>query len=101
MKVGKLRKIIKEAAEYALLSEDVRYQPNGNGSFDVSIGNSRLDKDNLGGSNADTRVFGSFNDVMYGDGSMRGNARNLSDTVQSRRAAIITYTNLIRQLYTN
>lgn len=95
MKVGKLRKIIKEAAEYVLLSEDVRYQPNGNGSFDVSIGNSRLDKDNLGGGNADTRVFGSFNDIMYGDGSMRGNSKNLSDTVQSRRAAIVTYTNLI------
>ena len=77
------------------LREDVSFSKNNDGTVNMNIGQSKLDKDNSGGIKVDTRVFGTRNDILNGDGSANGHVNNLSRSVMVRKAAIYAYKELI------
>ena len=77
------------------LREDVSFSKNNNGTVNMNIGQSKLDKDNSGGIKVDTRVFGTRNDILNGDGSANRNTNSLSRSVMERKAAIYAYKELV------
>ncbi len=77
------------------LREDVRFSKNNDGTVNMNIGQSKLDKDNSGGIKVDTRVFGTRNDILNGDGSANRNTNSLSRSVMERKAAIYAYKELV------
>lgn len=77
------------------LKEDVRFSNNNNGTVDMTIGQSKQDRDNAGGLRVDTRVFGTRNDILHGDGTAHGKTYTLSQSVLERKAAISAYRQLI------
>lgn len=79
-----------------LIGEGVSYG-NKNGNFMVNVNQNTTDDANLTGNFVDTRVFGTRNDILYGDDT-NNMITNLSDTVLQRRAIITTMYNLINYI---
>lgn len=88
------KKVIITEEQLKFLVEDVRYT-NNNGQINMSIGQSRDDKDNIGLNKTDTRVFGNRKNLLYGDGTTSKHVMNLNDLVLQRRANLVIYQNLI------
>lgn len=87
--------IINEAIRHAL-QEDVTWSKNDNGGIDMTIGQSKLDKDNIGLNKVDTRVFGTKNDVLNGDGTRtRGGGSSVGEKNDQRADMIRLYSDTI------
>lgn len=91
-----LHSLIKESIERHI-SEAVSFTRNGDNTINVGVNNDMTDKENLSKNGVDTRVFGTRNDILFGDGTNTRND-NLSDAVLGRRAIIVTYKNLINYI---
>lgn len=81
-----IRSIVVESVNY-VLKEDVTWSKNDDGGIDMSIGHSTTDKDNVGNNKVDTRVFGTKNDVLNGDGT-NNHAVSINDKSQNRNDLI-------------
>lgn len=89
-----MRRIRITETQYKILTEGVNWSKNPNDSVNMSINQDRTDKANKGVNSVDTRVFGSKNDVLYGDNTGR-KSNGLYYKASTRQAAIQFYTNVI------
>ena len=64
-----------ESVVNRLIREGITYKSNGNGTIDASINNLQTDKANK---EVDTRIWGSKNDVLYGDGTLGKRSKSIS-----------------------
>ena len=78
-----------------ILFEGVDYSFNNDtGSVDFSINQDKTDKGNVsGGLSVDTRVFGTKNDILNGDGTTR--ARGLQTNVEVAQASLAFYKEIL------
>lgn len=89
-----MRRIRITEAQYKILTEGVNWSKNPNDTVNLYINQDKTDKANKGTNSVDTRVFGSKNDVLYGDNTGR-KSNGLYYKTSTRQAAIQFYTNVI------
>ena len=87
--------VITEAQRKALFGEGVKWTPSGNGSVDFSVNQDQTDKANKGKNSVDTRVFGTKDQILNGDGTMRSGSKSLKKFNDSRQANIEFYKKVI------
>lgn len=75
--------------------EGITYKNNGDGTLDFSVNQDRTDKGNTGGNSVDTRVFGTKDAVLNGDGTASKHAKTLQQQNDSKTAAIKFYQSVI------
>lgn len=78
-----------------VLNEGVNWNKNDDGSIDFSINTDNSDKSNLSGTSVDTRVFGTKNDILHGDGTLSKNSKTLHQNYINKQGAIKMYQSLI------
>lgn len=81
-------------SQYKRLFEGVEWNLE-NGIPNLHINHNMDDKSNKGEMSVDTRVFGTRNDILYGDETQNSRNKSVEQYALSRRAAISTYLNLI------
>jgi len=74
------------------LLEGVTYSSNGNGSINARIDSLQTDKANMG---LDSRLWGTKNDVLYGDGTLDGRSRPIAKKAGELEAAQDLYIKVI------
>lgn len=89
-----MKKVRITETQYKKITEGVNWSKNPNGSINLSVNQDMTDKANRGTNSVDTRVFGSKNDVLYGDNTGR-KSNGLYYNATSKQAAIQFYTNVI------
>lgn len=77
-----------------IISEGVDFKNNGDGTINMSINQDKTDKNNLGTNKTDTRIFGSKNNILYGDGT-NNYINSLDKNYRSSLAAIKFYQSII------
>ncbi len=69
------------------LHEGVDWKPNGNGGIDMHINQDQTDAGNMSGKlSVDTRVFGTKDKVLNGDGTMRKSSKSFNELQADRDA---------------
>ena len=84
-----------ESVVNRLIREGITYKSNGNGTIDASINNLQTDKANK---EVDTRIWGSKNDVLYGDGTLGKRSKSISQRAGDTEIAQETYLKIIELL---
>ena len=83
--------VITESQLRFLIDEGVTYTKNDDLSIDMRINHDMTDSANLGKNSADTRVFGSKHDVLYGDGTSHGHTKHLAQLYNDKLESINFY----------
>ena len=86
--------MVKEVLEM-LITEGITYNPNGDGTIDARINSSQ---DDSGNTEVDTRIWGSKNDVLYGDGTGKRNMKPLYRKNEDVAAARTGYERILKIL---
>ena len=84
-----------ESAVNKLIQEGITYKSNGNGTIDASINSLQTDKANK---EVDTRIWGSKNDVLYGDGTLGKRSKSVAQKQANLEAAKNGYLKIIKLL---
>ena len=84
-----------ESAVNRLIREGITYRSNGNGTIDASINSLQTDKANK---EVDTRIWGSKNDVLYGDGTLGKRSKSVAQRQANLEAAKNGYLKIIELL---
>ena len=84
-----------ESAVNKLIREGITYKSNGNGTIDASINSLQTDKANK---EVDTRIWGSKNDVLYGDGTLGKRSKSIAQKQANLEAAKNGYLKIIELL---
>jgi hypothetical protein len=84
-----------ESAMNKLIREGITYKSNGNGTIDASINSLQTDKANK---EVDTRIWGSKNDVLYGDGTLGKRSKSVAQKQANLEAAKNGYLKIIELL---
>lgn len=75
-----------------LLSEGIEWSANDDGSVNFSVNHNLDDKSNSDGSmSVDTRVFGSKQNILHGDGTAHGRTRSLSQKYDDKVNGLIKF----------
>ena len=77
------------------LFEGVDWRKNDDGTVNLSVNKDRTDAANKGGNSVDTRVFGTKNDILFGDSTASGKLKSLNDTAKSKEDTIKFYKDII------
>lgn len=80
---------------YDSLCEGIDWSKNDDGTINLSVNQDQSDFANKGKNSVDTRIFGSKDDVMYGDGTSRSNSNSLYDNASSKEDTIQYYKDII------
>ena len=84
-----------ESAVNKLIREGITYKSNGNGTIDASINSLQTDKANK---EVDTRIWGTKNDVLYGDGTLGKRSKSVAQKQANLEAAKNGYLKIIKLL---
>lgn len=84
-----------ESAVNKLIREGITYKSNGNGTIDARINSLQTDKANK---EVDTRIWGSKNDVLYGDGTLGKRSKSVAQKQANLEAAKNGYLKIIEIL---
>ena len=84
-----------ESAVNKLIREGITYKSNGNGTIDASINSLQTDKANK---EVDTRIWGSKNDVLYGDGTLGKRSKSIAQKQANLEAVKNGYLKIIELL---
>ena len=84
-----------ESAVNKLIREGITYKSNGNGTIDARINSLQTDKANK---EVDTRIWGSKNDVLYGDGTLGKRSKSVAQKQANLEAAKNGYLKIIELL---
>jgi len=84
-----------ESAVSKLIREGITYKSNGNGTIDARINSLQTDKANK---EVDTRIWGSKNDVLYGDGTLGKRSKSVAQKQANLEAAKNGYLKIIELL---
>lgn len=84
-----------ESAVNKLIREGITYKSNGNGTIDATINSLQTDKANK---EVDTRIWGSKNDVLYGDGTLGKRSKSVAQKQANLEAAKNGYLKIIELL---
>ena len=68
------------------ISEGIEYTANPNGGINFRV-NSK--QDDVSNRDADTRVWGKANDILYGDGTAHGRTKHLSDVYMDANTRVM------------
>lgn len=84
-----------ESAVNKLVREGITYKSNGNGTINATINSMQTDRANK---EVDTRIWGSKNDVLYGDGTLGKRSRSVAQKQANLEAAKDGYLKIIELL---
>lgn len=83
--------------QYNRLFEGIEYS-NRDGVIDLHINHDTTDAKNLGKNSVDTRVFGTRNDILNGDGTLGSRNQTLAMKVKSKASTVKFYKSLIDKI---
>ena len=92
-----MRNIIITQGQFNFLTEGINYSKSGDFNMDVNIDSDQTDAGNVG---LDTRLFGTANNILNGDGTRDVRAGTLK-TSQARRGGYIEFLTQLRQWVLN
>lgn len=88
-----MKNIIITESQFRFLMEGINYSKSGDFNMDVNIDSDQTDAGNIG---FDTRLFGTANNILRGDGTRDGRTSSF-ETLQASRNAYINFLTQLRQ----
>ena len=81
--------------------EGVNWHKNSNNTVNLRINSNQTDEENSSSNNVDTRIFGTKNDIMFGDGTSRSLKPGVSNKLKQKLGALKHYRSLLSFLKNN